>query len=497
VLLIPIVITVASTLLLFRPLPTPQTTTMLQQAEDIDINQGPIIPSTMTTIETITTTRSSSTTTATTKATRITESTNNNHSQSNTTTATATTTVNHDDNNNTNNNSCFKVVTNTGGWGNRLGPLMCAIGLVNASNTQKLHVLWNAANEGTKGPAPRTAHTGRGGYSFTDIQKLIQVPFEWVVVMNATNTTTATNNEATTTTTKKSSHTHTFYGGTMAGNVQQWKTYFQRRGNPSFVQEYETQEDYFETLPCHNLPVAHTLPDENDERFINDYTPEPCWTRYQAFAFGADEQFHYLQKLMSEHKTKEDFVDSLIAQTRHKIRPKIDFCLPPKRSYIVLHARRGDRAAQAVVPNLLSKLEKLAPIVPLVIISENATVVQGYQQSSKTNFTFTSTNCTPRVLSKRHHVHRPTVGMLQDYFTMAYSAGIITDYSWDQSSFSTTAALGNGLPMLYPGSRHRQHSMNRFFAKDGNKGKPLRNVYYLNTLEEYVERVKEEMSKQE
>mmetsp|Transcript_6255 Transcript_6255/g.9618 ORF Transcript_6255/g.9618 Transcript_6255/m.9618 type:complete len:486 (+) Transcript_6255:132-1589(+) len=397
---------------------------------------------------------------------------------------------NHDDHQQNSDNHCLKVVTHSGGWGNRLGPIMCALGLASSGN-HSLHVLWNAANEGTQGPAPRTAHTGRGGYSFHDIRRLTQVPFEWVVaVENSTSTSTSSHNHNQNETLSQ----YSFYADSMATDVGAWKNFIKRRGHFEWVQDYQRQEDAFEALPCDTIPIGHRLEEDNIGKLINDYTPEPCWTRYQLHA--QTEQFSYLQPSIEK---KEDFVNRLIARTR-LIRPTLDLCLPqPAHSYIVLHARRGDRAAQAVATNLWSDLSDLAPIVPVVLISENATVLQEYTQEAQAyNFTLLTKLCTPRQLLKRYDLqHRPTVAMLQDYFLMAQSSGVITDYSWDQSSFSTTAALGNGLPMLYPAASGKQHSLTRFFARDGNNGKVLRNVYYLNTLSQYIQRVQEEMKRGE
>lgn len=359
---------------------------------------------------------------------------------------------------------CFKTVSNSGGFGNRIGPLMCAAGLAKSADDARLIVLWNAANEGTPGNRiPPRVRTGRGGYSFDALQKIANWPFEWV---------TENKNDT--------SREISFYAPNMQADVERWRRYFVKV-NSTVVSDYAQKERWFEEQQdCFNVPNLHKSPIDT-----NDYTPEPCWTRYQAFG-ASDPQFSYLQGTFG-NVSKDDYVDAVIESSR-LITPKIDMCLPPKESYVVLHARRGDRSKTEIVENIMERIEGLKDIAPLHIISENPQVKHNLTEAAVArNISLINPSCTPQDLEKRHNLHGKTLATMQDYFLMSQSAGVISDFERDQSSFSTTAALGNGLPMLYPGVQQRHGMFN--LRKSGNDEQPMRNVYFLQDIEQFFQNV--------
>lgn len=379
--------------------------------------------------------------------------------------------------------ACYKMVTYTGGFGNRLGPILCALGLTHSKKSAApLHILWNAANEGVPGDRkpPTTRDTRRQGYNLSDILQAVNLPFEFIPTPpsrpNCPN---------------RISTNLTFYPHDMANGVREWKKFY-RDIDATVVDDYELREQAFQELDCYNIPTFQ------GKSKLNGYTPEPCYAKYNVYA-KTDPDFAYLAPLLLEGLSKDDYVTSLIRAT-HLIAPKLDFCLP-KEPYLVIHARRGDRwpvsprdVANAT-PIMRDVLVKLQPL-NLLILSDNPFEREILvQESQRHNLKVVEPTCTAQDLVDRHSqggsassilYHAPTIAVLQDYFAMSRAAGIISDFMRSESSFSTTAALGNGIPLLYFGNR-TGHSFKRVEDRGGGR---MRNVYYLDHLESYIEAVR-------
>ena len=182
---------------------------------------------------------------------------------------------------------------------------------------------------------------------------------------------------------------------------------------------------------------------------------------------------------------------SYLAAYRHvqaEVRPRIDLCLPRPRTYIALHLRRGDRLNNLLIEKedreamrttglTTRSLETLLSIavavaLPVLVLSNDLHVVEGVTaalQQKDLDVLRISTTCESlrieewAAASSLRHQQRAlqltnmTANTLRDWFAISSAAGVLVDVGtpwgqgdglWAESSFSTTAALTGGAPLL-------------------------------------------------
>ena len=167
------------------------------------------------------------------------------------------------------------------------------------------------------------------------------------------------------------------------------------------------------------------------------------------------------------------------------MKPVIDMCLPPRRSYMVLHLRRGDRLnlhlatdafeasfgmSRAMFAAMIHAAKQAQPL-PMLILSNNTTHTRQFADAlmSKDIRVIDRAPCAsldewaaPPSLQSHHEpsVQKSTLDAIRDWFLIWNAVGVVVDVGtpwgkwgaeesiWAESSFSTTAALTGGVPIL-------------------------------------------------
>merc|ERR1719293_482050 len=134
-----------------------------------------------------------------------------------------------------------------------------------------------------------------------------------------------------------------------------------------------------------------------------------------------------------------------------QVQPKKDLCIPPRRSYLLVHLRRGDVGdpGLSTVMESLIKLKRLD--LPFMVVSNRKNAAIDLEQKLlKEGHRVTNRSCLPSELVE-HPADFNTAGMLQDFFAMSSAAGIIVSARQNgESSISTVASAVGQTPLLIP-----------------------------------------------
>ena len=366
----------------------------------------------------------------------------------------------------------LKVRGNLQGLGNRIGWYLTAAAVTEALGRSALYTSWpSAASQGVRGQGARD-------YDFGLVRQLVHFP---AVVHFLEDVET---------------HSSASSFRTREAWLKADSSVPIRLANGSGL--------YAESIPFHPRP------------YVNDYVPECAWamlegwtkrrlTRLPVGCIARDAFLHAYRRVQSE------------------LRPRLPLCNPPPRSYVVLHIRRGDKAAWAERTERLGRRDKLAeqlanatslrqliPTVlaripaPFLVLTDAGVTYRQWVESELVGAGL-------RVWTRRCEAaceassgcwtgggrNDSVTPVAVDFFAILDAAGVVVvapkgvgpGQGLQESSFASVPALAGGAPHLTPVPYAMGGKM-AMYQERGNGGRPLAGIFFLEGLHDFVRSVR-------
>ena len=183
------------------------------------------------------------------------------------------------------------------------------------------------------------------------------------------------------------------------------------------------------------------------------------------------------------------------------LRPRL-LLLPPAREYFVVHLRRGDKSFESSTPAALGLSNdawaavesiaagyKSASRLPWAVISDDGRARIGVESLLRSRGhrilelePLNVTRAMDGLVDEVTDLTQNTVLMLRDFFIVSRAVGVLahTPSPFQESSFSTVAALMGDAPLLHPYPYAGGHGgLVAQFQLAGNAGAPFRGMFYL------------------
>jgi len=338
----------------------------------------------------------------------------------------------------------LRVRCNSGGFGNRLGWWLSAA-TVGEVLGRPVYTYWNLASEGR-------AQSKHGGYNWQLMQQLMTFP--------------------------ESLH--------FVDNNDTLCLFKQNTGEQSCCKQFDQLS--YEEIPFH--PRLKMW-------YVNDYTMEPSFKMWEGYAkhgtrcsqsgypCAIDKSFGAIWA--PGNISKETYMNAY-RDVALQVQPRKDLCTPSRRSYLVVHLRRGD-VGDPGLDSVMESFIKLKSLdLPVMVVSNRKDAAIDLEQKLlKAGHRITNRSCLPSDLVE-HPRDFNTAGLLQDFFGMSRAAGIIVSARHNgESSVSTVASEVGQTPLLIP--RGDQNPQLLQWMHQGNDGRPLSNLYF-GAEEDFFEAVK-------
>ena len=390
--------------------------------------------------------------------------------------------------------SPLKVRGNTQGIGNRIGWYLTVAALAESLGQRRVFTTWpNAWSRTGHGSRLHTdalgvgtvGHGGNRDYDFDEIRRIVR----WPSVLRFLESEAPAQSDAV---------RQAFIHGGPQARI--------RLSDGTVLQA--------ESIPHHPKP------------YVNDYVPE-C-----AFSMLAAWPRRRISRL-PECLTRSTFLHAY-ARVQSQLRPRVPLCNPAPRSYIVLHVRRGDKllnsrrdkggvlaealANATALPTVIARA--LVPIaratrLPFVVLTDGGAAYKAWalEQMERAGLRVLRAMgadaplpplASERSQSDHESDRRPcaplgngTARVLSDFFGIVDAAGVVViapkgvgpGQGLQESSFASVGALAGGTPHLTPVPFALGGKM-ASYRQRGNDGQPLRGIYFLDDLKEYLKRAR-------
>ena len=229
--------------------------------------------------------------------------------------------------------------------------------------------------------------------------------------------------------------------------------------------------------------------------YVNDYVPEPAWQMVEGWrargrpaARACLTRVNFLRAYRAVQSELRPVAGSALAR-----------CLPPRRSFIALHVRRGNKAANArrdaasVLDanrtwRALGAVRRAHPALAWVVLTDASDAGRSAIESRLVS------DVRARLLAwpACGDGGRPagTLGALRDFFAINAAAGAVAiapasrNRGLAESSFATVAALAGDVPLLTP-APFAEGGLMATYETRGNRGRPMRGVFFLDDLRRF------------